>query len=116
MTSWSELLGDRWLWAALLAGGAAQLLGLLLAGLRTRRWSGTRSLSGRAALISGVSAGVGATQGVGSPLFAVCTALGLAVLWNGAEVRLRDASPAWSVLELALGLGIGAVSGWAAFR
>ncbi len=144
------MLNNRWLWAALLAIASAQAFKVLLVLLLTRRWEVGRMLetggmpSSHSAFVVAVTTGVGLTQGLGSPLFAVCAVFSLIVMHDATGVRRSSGLQArlinelveelravvrenfapkplrvllgHSYLEVAAGALIGLLSGWISFR
>ncbi|WP_425147483.1 divergent PAP2 family protein [Deinococcus sp.] len=146
----SELLGNRWLWAALLSMLLAQVFKVLLILLLTRRWEPARLLetggmpSSHSAFVAALTSAVALSQGLGSPLFAACAVFSLIVMYDATGVRRSSGLQArlinelleelravvrenfapkplrvllgHSYLEVLVGLLIGVLAGFAAFR
>ena len=93
MNTLTELLGNRWLWTAILASTGAQVLKVLLILLIERRWRPTAFMetggmpSSHSAMVAALATGVALTEGVGSPLFAVSAVFALIVMYDATGVR-----------------------------
>ena len=102
----SDLLTNRWLWASLLAMLLAQVFKVLLILLFTRRWVPARMLetggmpSSHSAFVVALTSGVGLTQGLGSPLFAVCAVFSMIVMYDATGVRRSSGLQARLINEL----------------
>ncbi|WP_027480626.1 divergent PAP2 family protein [Deinococcus pimensis] len=89
----AELFENRWLWTAVLASLGAQVLKVLLILALTRRWEPDKFVetggmpSSHTAMVAALSTGVGLTQGLGSPLFAVAVVFSLIVMYDATGVR-----------------------------
>ena len=87
------MLSNRWLWTALLANVTAQILKVLLILLVERRWAPDKFLetggmpSSHTAMVVALSTGVGLTQGLSSPLFAVSAVFSLIIMYDATGVR-----------------------------
>ncbi|MFC4425580.1 divergent PAP2 family protein [Deinococcus navajonensis] len=101
-----ELLGNRWLWAAVLASTSAQVLKVLLLLLIEGRWRPGAFMetggmpSSHSAMVSALATGVGLTQGFGSPLFAVSAVFALIVMYDATGVRHSSGQQARLLNEL----------------
>ena len=84
----------------------AQVFKVLLILLLTRRWEVGRMLetggmpSSHSAFVVAVTTGVGFTQGLGSPLFAVCAVFSLIVMHDATGVRRSSGLQARLINEL----------------
>ncbi len=146
----NDLLANRWLWASVLAMLLAQVIKVGLILLFTGRWEPLRMLetggmpSSHSAFVSALSTGVALTQGLGSPLFAVCAVFSLIVMYDATGVRRSSGLQAQLInelvgelrtvvrehfapkplrvlmghtyLEVVVGFLIGMLAGWFAFR
>ncbi|MFC4636860.1 divergent PAP2 family protein [Deinococcus hohokamensis] len=101
-----ELLGNRWLWAAVLASTSAQVLKVLLILLLEGRWRPGAFMetggmpSSHSAMVAALATGVGLTQGFGSPLFAVSAVFALIVMYDATGVRHSSGQQARLLNEL----------------
>ncbi|BDP41532.1 membrane protein [Deinococcus aetherius] len=92
-TSFDDLLGNRWLWTAVLSSTGAQVVKVLLILLVERRWRPAAAMetggmpSSHSAMVSALSTGVALTQGLGSPLFAASAVFALIVMYDATGVR-----------------------------
>lgn len=145
-----DLLGNRWLWTAVLASTSAQVLKVLLILLLEGRWRPTAFMetggmpSSHSAMVAALATGVGLTQGFGSPLFAVGAVFALIVMYDATGVRHSSGQQArllnelvdelravvregfaplplrvlmgHTYLEVLMGLLLGLLVGWLAFR
>ncbi|XLE15075.1 divergent PAP2 family protein [Deinococcus altitudinis] len=146
----ADLFTNRWLWASVLAMLLAQVFKVLLILLVSRRWEPARMLetggmpSSHSAFVVALTTGVGLTQGLGSPLFAVCAVFSMIVMHDATGVRRSSGLQARLInelvdelrtvvrenfapkplrvllghtyLEVAAGFIIGLLAGWIAFR
>lgn len=100
------LLHNRWLWTAIAASISAQLLKVFLILLLEGRWRPAAFMetggmpSSHSAMVGAITTGVGITQGVGSPLFAVAAVLGLIVMYDATGVRHSNGVQARLLNEL----------------
>lgn len=105
-TPLDDLLGNRWLWTAVLASTAAQVLKVLLILLLERRWRPAAFMetggmpSSHSAMVTALSTGVALTQGLGSPLFAVSAVFALIVMYDATGVRHSSGMQARLLNEL----------------
>lgn len=89
----AEILENRWLWTAVSASLGAQVLKVLLILALTRRWEPDKFIetggmpSSHTAMVTALSTGVGLTQGLASPLFAVTVVFSLIVMYDATGVR-----------------------------
>lgn len=89
----SDILHNRWLWTAVLASLAAQLLKVFLILIGTGRWRPTAFMetggmpSSHSATVAAVTTGVGITQGLASPLFAACAVFSMIIIYDATGVR-----------------------------
>ncbi|SMB92945.1 divergent PAP2 family protein [Deinococcus hopiensis] len=92
-TPLADLLGNRWLWTALLASTTAQVVKVLLILLIERRWRPEAFMetggmpSSHSAMVTALATGVAITQGLGSPLFAAAAVFALIVMYDATGVR-----------------------------
>lgn len=92
-TPFDDLLGNRWLWTAVLSSTGAQAVKVLLILLLERRWRPTAAMetggmpSSHSAMVAALATGVALTQGLGSPLFAASTVFALIVMYDATGVR-----------------------------
>ncbi|WP_102127444.1 divergent PAP2 family protein [Deinococcus planocerae] len=92
-TSFDDLLGNRWLWTAVLSSTGAQVVKVLLILLVERRWRPIAAMetggmpSSHSAMVAALSTGVALTQGLGSPLFAASAVFALIVMYDATGVR-----------------------------
>lgn len=102
----AELFENRWLWTAIIANVTAQVLKVLLILAVTRRWEPDKFLetggmpSSHTAMVTALSTGVGVTQGIGSPLFAVAVVFSLIVMYDATGVRHASGQQARLINEL----------------
>jgi acid phosphatase family membrane protein YuiD len=88
-----DLLGNRWLWTAVLSSTGAQVVKVLLILLLERRWRPTAAMetggmpSSHSAMVAALTTGVALTQGLGSPLFAASAVFTLIVMYDATGVR-----------------------------
>lgn len=93
MTTLTELLSNRWLWAAVFASLGAQVLKVLLILLLERRWHPGAFMetggmpSSHSAMVSALSTGIGLTEGWDTPLFAIAATFALIVMYDASGVR-----------------------------
>ena len=93
MTVLTELLSNRWLWTAVIASTAAQLLKVVLLLLLERRWHPGAFMetggmpSSHSAMVAALSTGIGLTEGWNTPLFAVAATFALIVMYDATGVR-----------------------------
>ncbi|GAA5440275.1 divergent PAP2 family protein [Deinococcus caeni] len=93
MTSLADLIGNRWLWVAVLSSTGAQVLKVLLILLIERRWRPAAFMetggmpSSHSAMVAALTTGVGITEGLGSPLFAASAVFALIVMYDATGVR-----------------------------
>ena len=77
MNTLTDLLGNRWLWTAVIASTSAQILKVLLILVFGRRWHPGAFMetggmpSSHSAMVAALSTGIGLTEGWNTPLFAV---------------------------------------------
>ncbi|MBZ9749449.1 divergent PAP2 family protein [Deinococcus sp. HMF7620] len=106
MNSFAELLENRWLWVAVLSSTGAQVLKVLLILLIERRWRPSAFMetggmpSSHSAMVAALTTGVGLTEGVGSPLFAVSAVFALIVMYDATGVRHSSGQQARLLNEL----------------
>ncbi|WP_216317601.1 divergent PAP2 family protein [Deinococcus aestuarii] len=92
-TSFDDLLGNRWLWTAVLSSTGAQVVKVFLILLVERRWRPAAAMetggmpSSHSAMVAALSTGVALTQGLGSPLFAASAVFALIVMYDATGVR-----------------------------
>ena len=92
-TPLEDLLGNRWLWTAILASTGAQVLKVLLILLLEGRWRPAAFMetggmpSSHSAMVTALTTGVALTQGLGSPLFAASAVFALIVMYDATGVR-----------------------------
>ena len=105
-----ELLENRWLWTAVFASLGAQVLKVLLILAFERRWAPETFVetggmpSSHSAMVTALATGVGITQGLGSPLFAVAVVFSLIVMYDATGVRHSSGQQARMLNELVLEL------------
>lgn len=93
MSWWEALLGNRWLWTAVIASTSAQLIKVFLILLLTGRWRPAAFMetggmpSSHSAMVGAICTGIGITQGFGSPIFAVAAVFGSIVMYDATGVR-----------------------------
>ena len=93
MTVVEQILTNKLITTPALAWIAAQLLKTLLDGIRNRHFNphllfGTGGMpSAHSALVCGLAAAAGRTQGLESPVFAITVALAAIVMYDAAGVR-----------------------------
>lgn len=93
MNSFAELMGNRWLWTAILASTSAQLIKVFLILLIERRWRPAAFMetggmpSSHSAMVAALNTGVGLSEGVGSAAFAISAVFGLIVMYDATGVR-----------------------------
>ena len=106
MTSFAELIGNRWLWTAVFASTGAQVLKVLLILLIERRWRPTAFMetggmpSSHSAMVAALTTGVALTEGMNSPLFAVSAVFALIVMYDATGVRHSSGQQARLLNEL----------------
>ena len=106
MNTLTELLNNRWLWTAILASTGAQVLKVLLILLIERRWRPAAFMetggmpSSHSAMVAALTTGVGLTEGLGSPLFAVSAVFALIVMYDATGVRHSSGQQARLLNEL----------------
>nr|WP_232337929.1 MULTISPECIES: divergent PAP2 family protein [Deinococcus] len=100
------MLENRWLWVAVLSSTGAQVLKVLLILLIERRWRPSAFMetggmpSSHSAMVAALTTGVGLTEGVGSPLFAVSAVFALIVMYDATGVRHSSGQQARLLNEL----------------
>lgn len=105
-TPLEDLLGNRWLWTAILASTGAQVLKVLLILLVEGRWRPAAFMetggmpSSHSAMVAALSTGVALTQGLGSPLFAASAVFALIVMYDATGVRHSSGMQARLLNEL----------------
>lgn len=105
-TPLADLLGNRWLWTALLASTTAQVLKVLLILFIERRWRPEAFMetggmpSSHSAMVTALATGVAITQGMGSPLFAAAAVFALIVMYDATGVRHSSGMQARLLNEL----------------
>lgn len=93
MNTLTDVLGNRWLWTAIIASTAAQLLKVLLILLLERRWHPGAFMetggmpSSHSAMVAALGTGIGLTEGWNTPLFAVAATFALIVMYDATGVR-----------------------------
>ena len=93
MNTLTDLLGNRWLWTAVIASTSAQILKVLLLLVFGRRWHPGAFMetggmpSSHSAMVAALSTGIGLTEGWNTPLFAVAAAFALIVMYDATGVR-----------------------------
>lgn len=93
MNTLTDLLGNRWLWTAIVASTSAQVLKVLLILLLERRWHPGAFMetggmpSSHSAMVAALSTGIGLTEGWNTPLFAVAATFALIVMYDATGVR-----------------------------
>ncbi|MGX9687572.1 divergent PAP2 family protein [Deinococcus wulumuqiensis] len=93
MNTLTDLLGNRWLWTAIVASTSAQVLKVLLILLLERRWHPGAFMetggmpSSHSAVVAALSTGIGLTEGWNTPLFAVAATFALIVMYDATGVR-----------------------------
>ncbi|MFC3835043.1 MULTISPECIES: divergent PAP2 family protein [Deinococcus] len=106
MTSFADLVGNRWLWTAVLASTGAQVLKVLLILLIERRWRPTAFMetggmpSSHSAMVAALTTGVALSEGMNSPLFAVSAVFALIVMYDATGVRHSSGQQARLLNEL----------------
>lgn len=89
----SEMLSNQVLWTAILASVFAQLLKLFIYYLVERRWEWERLAetggmpSSHSATVAALATGLGITEGLGSPLFAIAVVLATIVMYDATGIR-----------------------------
>lgn len=89
----SELLSNQVLWTAILASVFAQVLKLLIYYLVERRWQWERLAetggmpSSHSATVAALATGVGITEGLSSPFFAISVVLAIIVMYDATGIR-----------------------------
>ena len=105
-TPLADLLGNRWLWTALMASTTAQVLKVLLILFIERRWRPEAFMetggmpSSHSAMVTALATGVAITQGMGSPLFAAAAVFALIVMYDATGVRHSSGMQARLLNEL----------------
>nr|WP_256487972.1 divergent PAP2 family protein [Deinococcus sp. HSC-46F16] len=100
------MLGNRWLWTAVLASTGAQVIKVLLILLLERRWRPAAFMetggmpSSHSAMVAALTTGVAITQGMGSPLFAASAVFALIVMYDATGVRHSSGMQARLLNEL----------------
>ncbi|AXG97984.1 divergent PAP2 family protein [Deinococcus wulumuqiensis] len=93
MNTLTDLLGNRWLWTAIVASTSAQVLKVLLILLLERRWHPGAFMetggmpSSHSAMVAALSTGIGLTEGWDTPFFAIATTFALIVMYDATGVR-----------------------------
>ncbi|GGI76341.1 divergent PAP2 family protein [Deinococcus wulumuqiensis] len=93
MNTLTDLLGNRWLWTAIVASTSAQVIKVLLILLLERRWHPGAFMetggmpSSHSAMVAALSTGIGLTEGWNTPLFAVAATFALIVMYDATGVR-----------------------------
>lgn len=106
MTSFADLIGNRWLWTAVLASTGAQVLKVFLILLIERRWRPTAFMetggmpSSHSAMVAALTTGVALSEGMNSPLFAVSAVFALIVMYDATGVRHSSGQQARLLNEL----------------
>ena len=106
MTSFADLIGNRWLWTAVLASTGAQVLKVFLILLIERRWRPTAFMetggmpSSHSAMVAALATGVALSEGMNSPLFAVSAVFALIVMYDATGVRHSSGQQARLLNEL----------------
>ncbi|WP_291427911.1 divergent PAP2 family protein [Deinococcus sp.] len=106
MNSFAELIGNRWLWVAVLSSTGAQVMKVLLILLLERRWHPGAFMetggmpSSHSAMVAALTTSVGITEGVGSPLFAASAVFALIVMYDATGVRHSSGQQARLLNEL----------------
>lgn len=101
-----ELLDNRWLLTAVCSSLGAQIFKVFLILLIERRWRPDKFMetggmpSSHTAMVTALSTGVGLTQGLGSPLFAVTAVFSLIVMYDATGVRHSSGQQARMLNEL----------------
>lgn len=101
-----DLFENRWLWTAVLSSLGAQVIKVLLILIFERRWEPDKFVetggmpSSHTAMVTALSTGVGITQGLGSPLFAVAVVFSLIVIYDATGVRHSSGQQARLLNEL----------------
>ena len=102
----SELLGNKTLWAAILAMGVAQAFKVMLILLTERRFAPDRLLetggmpSSHSAAVTALATGLGLTHGWDSPLFALAAVFGSIVIYDATGIRRAAGMQAELINEL----------------
>lgn len=92
-TPLEDLLGNRWLWTAVLASLGAQVIKVLLILLLEGRWRPAAFMetggmpSSHSAMVAALTTGIGLEFGLGSPLFAASAVFALIVMYDATGVR-----------------------------
>lgn len=106
MNTLTDLLGNRWLWTAIVASTSAQVLKVLLILLLERRWHPGAFMetggmpSSHSAMVAALSTGIGLTEGWNTPLFAVAATFALIVMYDATGVRQSSGVQARLLNEL----------------
>ncbi len=102
----AELLGNKTLWAAILAMGVAQAFKVVLILLTERRFAPDRLLetggmpSSHSAAVTALATGLGLTHGWDSPLFALAAVFGSIVIYDATGIRRAAGMQAELINEL----------------
>ncbi|GAA5514815.1 hypothetical protein Dcar01_03576 [Deinococcus carri] len=92
-TPLEDLLGNRWLWTAVLASLGAQVIKVLLILLLEGRWRPAAFMetggmpSSHSAMVAALTTGIALEFGLGSPLFAASAVFALIVMYDATGVR-----------------------------
>ncbi|EYB67753.1 acid phosphatase/vanadium-dependent haloperoxidase-like protein [Deinococcus phoenicis] len=92
-TPLEDLLGNRWLWTAVLASTSAQVVKVLLILLFEGRWRPAAFMetggmpSSHSAMVAALATGLALEFGLGSPLFAASAVFALIVMYDATGVR-----------------------------
>ena len=106
MNTLTDLLGNRWLWTAIVASTSAQVIKVLLILLLERRWHPGAFMetggmpSSHSAMVAALSTGIGLTEGWNTPLFAVAATFALIVMYDATGVRQSSGVQARLLNEL----------------
>ncbi|GHF29857.1 hypothetical protein HNQ07_000808 [Deinococcus metalli] len=106
MNSFADLLGNRWLWTAVLSSTGAQVLKVILILLFERRWRPAAFMetggmpSSHSAMVAALTTGVALSEGMNSPLFAMSAVFALIVMYDATGVRHSSGQQARLLNEL----------------
>ena len=101
-----ELFENRWLWTAVLASLSTQIIKVLLIFAFEGRWEPDKFVetggmpSSHSAMVVALSTGIGLTEGVGKPIFAVAVVFSLIVIYDATGVRHSSGQQARVLNEL----------------
>jgi hypothetical protein len=88
-----DIFANRFLWAAISSWLCAQVIKIIIEAVRNRRFNPWLLLSSggmpssHTAFVSAIATAIGATEGIDSPIFAVCMILSLVVMYDAQGVR-----------------------------